>query len=315
MPYFKHETAIVETHEVGEGTRIWAYSHILPGARIGKDCNICDHTFIENDVMVGDRVTIKCGVQLWDGLRVESDVFIGPNATFTNDRYPRSKRHLAEYPHTLIRRGASVGANATVTPGITIGERAMIGAGAVVTRNVPPHAKVVGNPARIVGYMDVKSEGPTTIVEPAEHRGVLPLGEAFVHRLPHIDDLRGSLVFGEALRHVPFEVKRYFLVYGVENERIRGEHAHRRLHQFLICVAGRCHVVTDDGGNRHEVVLDSPSKGLHIPPMVWATQYKFTRDAVLLVLASEYYDAQEYIRDYDEYLDLRGVVHLQSAGA
>ncbi len=316
MPYFKHETAIVDTQQVGEGTRIWAYSHVLAGARIGKDCNVCDHTFIENDVIVGDRVTIKCGVQLWDGLRVESDVFIGPNATFTNDRYPRSKQHLAEYPRTLIKRGASVGANATITPGIVIGEKAMVGAGAVVTHNVPPHAKVVGNPARIVGYMDAKAEGPAPkVVEPDAERGARSMGEAFIHRLPHVEDMRGSLVFGEALRDVPFEVKRYFLVYGVENERIRGEHAHRRLHQFLICVAGRCNVVTDDGENRHEIVLDSPSKGLHIPPMVWATQYKFTRDAVLLVLASEYYDAQEYIRDYDEYLDLRGVFHGEPVGA
>ncbi len=131
------------------------------------------------------------------------------------------------------------------------------------------------------------------------------LGEATIHHLPKVVDLRGSLIFGEASRHVPFEVKRYFLVFDVQSEHIRGEHAHRRLHQFLVCVAGRCNVVTDDGITRHEVVLDSASKGVHIPPMVWATQYKFSRDAVLLVLASEYYDASEYIRDYYEYLSLR----------
>ena len=113
-----HQTALVESDQIGEGTRVWAYAHILPGARIGRDCNICDHTFIENDVIIGDRVTIKCGVQLWDGLRVEDDVFIGPNATFTNDRFPRSQQHLAEYPQTVIRRGASIGANATLAPGI-----------------------------------------------------------------------------------------------------------------------------------------------------------------------------------------------------
>jgi UDP-2-acetamido-3-amino-2,3-dideoxy-glucuronate N-acetyltransferase len=299
--YFKHPTALVETEHIGEATRIWAFAHILPGARIGKDCNICDHTFIENDVIVADRVTIKCGVQLWDGVRLEDDVFVGPNATFTNDRYPRSKHRPLEYERTIVRRGASIGANATIAPGIVIGERAMIGAGAVVTRNVPPYAKVAGNPGRIIGYMDVK---------PEDERKSYGVGGACVHELPNVEDLRGSLVFGETLRHVPFEVKRYFLVYGVENERIRGEHAHRRLHQFLICVAGRCHVVTDDGDSRREVVLDSPTKGLHIPPMVWATQYKFSRDAVLLVLASEYYDAEEYIRDYDEYLALRSAALL-----
>ena len=128
-------------------------------------------------------------------------------------------------------------------------------------------------------------------------------------------DLRGSLVYGEARRDVPFEVNRYFLVYDVHSEHIRGEHAHRTLHQFVVCVAGRCNVVTDDGQNRHEVVLDSPAKGVHIPPMVWATQYKFSRDAVLLVLASEYYDPAEYIRDYQEYLSLRRAAHPALLGA
>jgi UDP-2-acetamido-3-amino-2,3-dideoxy-glucuronate N-acetyltransferase len=299
-----HQTALVESSQIGEGTRIWAYAHVLPGAQIGRDCNICDHTFIENDVIIGDRVTIKCGVQLWDGLRVEDDVFIGPNATFTNDRFPRSAQHLAQYPRTVIKRGASIGANATLAPGIVIGEMAMVGAGAVVTHNAPPHSKLAGNPARIIGYVDATPEAPAArLIE--EVRDAIPLGEATVYRLPRTEDLRGSLTFGEIHRQVPFEVKRYFLVFDVASEHIRGEHAHRTLHQFLVCVAGRCHVVTDDGTSRHEVVLDSPAKGVHIPPMVWSTEYKFTRDAVLLVLASEYYDSQDYIRDYSDFLALR----------
>ena len=299
-----HPTALVESSQIGEGTRVWAYTHILPGAQIGRDCNICDHTFIENDVILGDRVTIKCGVQLWDGLRVEDDVFIGPNATFTNDPFPRSAQHLAKYPRTVIRRGASIGANATLAPGIIIGEMAMVGAGAVVTHNAPPHSKLAGNPARIIGYVDATPEAPAARLS-EEVRDAIPLGEATVYRLPRTEDLRGSLTFGEIHRQVPFEVKRYFLVFDVASEHIRGEHAHRTLHQFLVCVAGRCHVVTDDGTSRHEVVLDSPAKGVYIPPMVWSTEYKFTRDAVLLVLASEYYDSQDYIRDYNDFLALR----------
>lgn len=149
MIYFKHENALVETENVGEGTRIWAFTHILSRASIGRDCNICDHVFIENDVIIGDRVTIKCGVQIWDGLRIEDDVCVGPNATFTNDKYPRSKQPYVVL-YTTIKRGASIGANATVLAGITIGESAMVGAGAVVTRDVPPHMLVTGNPARIV---------------------------------------------------------------------------------------------------------------------------------------------------------------------
>jgi UDP-2-acetamido-3-amino-2,3-dideoxy-glucuronate N-acetyltransferase len=301
-----HQTAIVESPHIGDGTRVWAFAHILPGARIGRDCNICDHIFIENDVIVGDRVTIKCGVQLWDGIRVEDDVFIGPNATFTNDRFPRSNHHLAEYPLTVLKRGASIGANATVAPGIVIGEMAMVGAGAVVTHDVPPHSKLAGNPARIIGYVDAMLE--TSLAKLGEEvRDAMPLGEATVYRLPGAQDLRGSLSFGEVHRQVPFEVKRYFLVFDVASQHVRGEHAHRSLQQFLVCVAGRCNVVTDDGNNRHEVALDSPAKGVYVPPMVWATQYKFTRDAVLLVLASDYYDAQDYIRDYGEFLALRQI--------
>jgi UDP-2-acetamido-3-amino-2,3-dideoxy-glucuronate N-acetyltransferase len=121
-------------------------AHVLPGATIGEDCNICDHTFIENGVSIGNRVTIKSGVQLWDGVTIEDDVFIGPNATFTNDRFPRSKTRPAEYSRTVVKRGASIGANATLLPGISIGERAMVGAGSVVTRSVPPLAIVAGTP-------------------------------------------------------------------------------------------------------------------------------------------------------------------------
>lgn len=149
---FVHPLAIVEDGaEIDEGTRVWAFAHILGGARIGRDCNICDHVFIENDVIVGNRVTVKCGVQLWDGIELGDDVFVGPNATFTNDPAPRSGKHLPVYPRTRVYQGASVGANATILPGITIGGGAMVGAGAVVTRDVPAGVAVVGNPAKSIG--------------------------------------------------------------------------------------------------------------------------------------------------------------------
>ncbi|MBR7198735.1 MULTISPECIES: acyltransferase [unclassified Pseudomonas] len=148
--YFVHSHALCETSEIGKGTRIWAFSHVLPKAKIGEDCNVCDHVFIENDVVIGDRVTIKCGVQIWDGISIADDVFIGPNATFTNDRFPRSKVYPESFDRTVICKGASLGANCTILPGITIGENAMIGAGAVVTRSVPANVTVVGNPARIL---------------------------------------------------------------------------------------------------------------------------------------------------------------------
>lgn len=139
-----HPLADVRTQQIGEGTRVWQFSVVLPGARIGKDCNICANCFVENDVVIGDNVTLKCGVQLWDGLRVEDDVFIGPNATFCNDRHPRSGQHGFALLQTRVCKGASIGANATILPGVTIGERAMIGAGSVVVHDVPADATVYG---------------------------------------------------------------------------------------------------------------------------------------------------------------------------
>ena len=149
-----HPNALVEDGaNIGDGTRVWAFVHILPGAGIGTQCNICDHVFIENDVIIGDRVTIKCGVQIWDGLRIENDVFIGPNATFTNDPFPRSKQDF-ELSYTHVKSGATIGANATILPGITIGEKAMVGAGAVVTKDVPAKTLVLGNPARVIKELE-----------------------------------------------------------------------------------------------------------------------------------------------------------------
>src|SRR5512146_174363 len=148
---FVHDTAEVQTQAVGEGTEIWQHTVVLAGARIGRECNLNAHCFVENDVVIGDRVTLKCGVYLWDGTTVEDDVFIGPNATFVNDKYPRSRRRPPEFLRIVIKKGASIGANATILGGVTIGEGALVGAGSVVTKNVPPGAIVCGNPARVAG--------------------------------------------------------------------------------------------------------------------------------------------------------------------
>lgn len=148
---FIHPLADCQSKDIGPGSKIWQFCVILPGARIGDKCNICAQVFVENDVVIGNNVTIKNGVQVWDGIRIESEAFIGPNVTFSNNLYPRSQRHPESNAVTTVRKGASIGANATILPGLEIGERAMVGAGAVVTCSVPPDAIVIGNPAVIVG--------------------------------------------------------------------------------------------------------------------------------------------------------------------
>ena len=146
-----HPTALVASRQIGDGTRIWAFVNILAGARIGRDCNICDRCFIENAVVLGDRVTVKCGISLYDGVVLEDDVFVGPDVTFSNDLRPRSRQHLSSHPRTLVRTGASLGAGAILLPGVTVGRFAMVGAGALVTRDVPDFALVYGSPARVHG--------------------------------------------------------------------------------------------------------------------------------------------------------------------
>jgi UDP-2-acetamido-3-amino-2,3-dideoxy-glucuronate N-acetyltransferase len=307
--FFVHPLGLCESTTIGPDTRIWAFAHVLPRAVIGKDCNICDHVFIENDVVIGDRVTVKSGVQLWDGLRIADDAFIGPNATFSNDKFPRSKQYQAAPLETRIGAGASVGASAVVLPGLTIGQRAMVGAGAVVTHDVPARAIVAGNPARIVGYVDAARRRG----EPAPRSAVAGDGKptptsvpgVTVHRMRHVEDIRGRLTAGEFPAEIPFVPKRYFLVFDVPGKEIRGEHAHHRCHQFLVCVRGSVTLVVDDGAASEEILLDQPSLGVHVPPMVWAVQYGYSADAVLLVFASDPYDPGDYIRGYDDFLAAR----------
>lgn len=148
-----HPLSDVQSQNIGVNTNVWQFVVILSKATIGDDCNICANCFIENDVVIGNRVTVKSGVQLWDGAVIEDDVFIGPNVTFTNDKYPRSKQYPEDFPKITVKRGASIGANATILPGVSIGEDAMIGAGSVVTKSVPDHAVVIGNPAKIIKYL------------------------------------------------------------------------------------------------------------------------------------------------------------------
>jgi acetyltransferase-like isoleucine patch superfamily enzyme len=299
-PAIIHPLSDVQSETIGNGTHIWQFCVVLEKARIGADCNICSHVFIENDVVIGDRVTVKCGVQIWDGITIEDDVFIGPNVTFTNDLYPRSRCHPDKYLKTTIHRGASIGANATILPGVSVGRLAMIAAGAVVTRDVPAYAIVKGNPGRISGYTHEKKE----IVKDLSRSPlpeVLMEGVSFVN-LIKTSDMRGDLLVAELQKHIPFEVKRLFFVMNVPSHHVRGEHAHKQCHQLLVCIQGEVTVIADNGTTRQEWVLNRPDLGLHLHPLTWGIQYRYSKNAVLAVFASHSYDPGDYIRDYEEYL-------------
>lgn len=304
MNHYIHPAALCETDTIGEGTRIWAFAHLLPGSRVGRNCNICDGVFIEGGVVIGDRVTVKCGVQLWDGVTLGDDVFVGPNATFTNDLFPRSRQHPAEYVKTVVENGASIGANATILAGVRIGRGAMIGAGAVVTRSVPPNAIITGNPGRIKGYVTTSANKVDTACNPSATPKDAAATPSALDTLPIFNDIRGSLTVGNFGAQVPFAPARFFMVFGVPSRETRGEHAHRNCHQYLLCVAGSVRVLADDGTTRIDLLLDAPNKGLHLPPMTWGTQYDYSPDAVLLVFASHPYDSEDYIRDYAEFVAL-----------
>lgn len=180
----------------------------------------------------------------------------------------------------------------------------------MVARSVPPLAIVDGNPAIITGYMSTHTGSANELIgdEVSGKTGNIQSRVEGVtyHVFPLISDLRGNLTVGEFEREVPFEPKRYFLVLDVPSAETRGEHAHRVCEQFLICVKGRCHVLADNGHVREEFILDSPNKGLYLPPMVWGIQYKYSSDAVLLVFASHYYDPADYIRDYNDFIVMTG---------
>ena len=210
------------------------------------------------------------------------NVVIGPNAVLLDGDDGHGSLVVT------LREGCSIGANATVLGGVTVGKDAVVGAGAVVTRNVPPNAIVVGTPARISGYVSTSRVPQISLRASALHPVSLPmeLGRARLLGTPVITDLRGSLTFAETGGALPFPVERYFLVYDVPSREVRGEHAHRALHQLLVCIRGECRVAIDDGTTRGEVVLDHPGVGVHLPPMVWGTQYDYSSDALLLVLAS-----------------------------
>lgn len=241
------------------------------------------------------------GAYLGPGVSIERNATVGPNAVILG--CGEGDNNAA-----IVLAGAEIGANATVLAGVTIGMRARVAPGAVVTRSVPPLAIVEGNPARITGYVETRAgKGAAAPAKDVPtQRGVQPttIHGVTLHRLLMVPDLRGSLSVGEFEREIPFIPKRYFLVFDVPTAETRGEHAHIECKQFLVAVRGSVSVVADNGRMREEFTLDHPSLGLYLPPMTWGIQYRYSADAVLLVLASAYYDDADYVRNYADFLRL-----------
>ncbi len=263
---------------------------------ISKDLKKAANVHVGEGATIQEACSLGYGAYLCAGISLGKGVQVGPNVTFADTQGSNT-------PRTQVQDNCVVEANATILGGVVLHSGAVVRAGAVVTRNVPPMAIVEGNPAAIIGYVDamqgsvaVQGTQGGTRIEQTSVAGVT------IHHFPLIPDLRGNLTVGEFDRQIPFTPLRYFMVFGVPNKEIRGEHAHKECHQFLICTSGSCSVVADDGVNRAEITLDRINSGIHLPPMTWGIQYKYSPGAVLLVFASHHYDPADYIRDYREFL-------------
>lgn len=274
-------TALCEARRIGKGSRVLAFARIGPEVEIGSDCVVGAHTVLEGEVTLADAVQVQAGARLIGPVSVGPGAAIGVNAVVAgNDP-------------------------ATGAPWIVIGRGAVVKPGSVVSESVPANAVVSGNPATIVAYVDSGHEATVreVVLPPSAGAEMTETGVrgVTIHALTNARDLRGSLTAAE-FSELPFVPRRLFTVYDVPSESVRGSHAHRQCSQFLVCLAGTVSCLVDDGSAREEIRLANSEIGLHIPPMIWGTQWKYTRDAVLLVLASHPYDPDDYIRDYEEFL-------------
>lgn len=243
---------------------------------------------------------------------IAQDAFVYEDAQIEDGAVIGARVVLAG-PGIVLRAGARLDAACVIGEEVVIGQGAWVRAGAVVLRSVPPYAIVEGNPAQVVGYVALAEGGarpaPHLIdVEPFRNlsrpaRVPLGVGDSALYLMRRITDARGALSVGEVPTEVPFTPARYFIVFDVPSTELRGEHAHRQCQQFLICLNGSCRVLLDDGESRCEVMLDRPDMGVFLPPMIWGTQYRYSRDAVLLVFASRTYEAEDYLRTYDDFLN------------
>ena len=289
-------------------------TNIHPSSRVVETVIVDAEAQIGPYCYLHGSITVEAGAVLMGGITLIGDIIVGPHSILEPGVCIASPMpgQLQESKRVQIGHHVHVGAGTVLLSGISIGHNAWIEPGTLVSRNIPAHAIVGGNPATIRGYMDdpmCHGQGVSEVVPRSDEVGVRAslVQGVTVHHFARIRDLRGDLSIGEFERNVPFSPKRYFIVYDVPSSETRGEHAHKQCHQFLVCVAGSVSVVVDDGARREEVLLDRPNIGLYIPAGIWGIQYKYSGNGTLLVFASEYYDASDYIRNYDEFLKFRGV--------
>lgn len=288
--------------------KIHPSSSLGPHVSVAADTHIGPNCYVDGRTKIGARSRLLGGITLVGDASIGEDCVLEPGVCLTaaSSRPGEASRPL------VVGDRVRIGAGSVLACGVTVGSDAHIRAGTIVVRNVPPHAIVSGNPATITGY-----DTSSPVISAAEHLkprddvgGTVDVASSVagvkLYRFPRIRDLRGDLSVGEFGREVPFEAKRYFLVFDVPSEETRGEHAHRECEQFLVCVSGKVAILVDDGKNREEFELNAPNLGLYIPPRVWGVQYKYSASAVLLVFASHYYDARDYIRDYDQFIAQSG---------
>lgn len=274
---------------------------VMVGATVAASARLGDHVVVYPGAEIGEDCVLHGQTQISAGIRLARGARLGPGVIFEEAE--------AGAGDITVGAGARIGAGSVISRGVSIGAGAVVKPGSVVAQNVPPYAIVSGSPIRITGYVSTHALGLAREAEqfnpnfpPGQDSIRIGVGDVTLHRFKKVHDMRGDLAVADIPNDVPFLPKRWFAVFNVPSEKTRGEHAHYRCHQFLVCLHGSCAIVADDGTNRTEVLLDRPDMGIYLPPLTWGIQYKYSADGVLLVFASDAYDPTDYIRDYADFV-------------